>query len=129
MSATPYAVVGNLAFHKDIPQGLCSDFYWPLEIWDIPAGGTIADRTATDLTGSVFTFKIYDPTGATAWITKTNGSGLMVTDNNVVIYFDKAAWTVMDKVFIKGCKYDYTLDWTTAAGFDREYFAGKIIFG
>ena len=86
--------------------------------------------TPTDLTGSTFTFKIYGPKGdaEAAWITKVTPTEITITDNTVIIQFDKAAWTVTDKVFIKGCKYNYTLDWTNAAGFDREFFAGQIIF-
>ena len=104
-----------------IPQDLGADFLWTFDCYDIIDGV----ETASDLTGDTFLFEIYGLDG-TVWIVKTNGSGITVTGNRTVIQFDKAAWTVTNKVFLRGCKYPYKLGQVTAAGFDKPLIAGKI---
>lgn len=115
-------VSGNTPARLPYPQSLRGDFLWSLDFYD----GSGADKVAKDLTGYTFFFYIYALDGTTKWIEKAIGTGITVTDNNVTIAFDKAAWTVTDKVFLKGCQYDMNLDMVTATSFDKPLFELKL---
>lgn len=117
----PYAIVGNTAYHKDLPQSLRGDFLFTFDM----RNGTPKSNTPTDLTGSEFVFRIYSLTGD-VWIEKTVGDGIAITGSVGVVQFEKEEWSATNKVFVAGCNYAYALDWTNATGFDKPLFEGKI---
>lgn len=120
---TAMTVSGNTPARLPYPQSLRGDFLWTLAFYD----GSGATRTAKVLTGYTFFFYIYGPDGTTKWIEKAIGSGITVTDNVVEIKFDKAAWTVVNKVFLKGCKYNMNLDSVSPTGFDQPLFELQLL--
>ena len=116
-------VSGNTPARLPYPQSLRGDFLWTLAFWN----GSGPTKTAKDLTGYVFSFYIYGPDGTTKWIEKAISTGVTVTGNVVEIAFDKAAWTVTSKVFLKGCKYNMNLDSVSGTGFDQPLFELQLL--
>lgn len=116
-------VSGNTPARLPYPQTLRGDFLWTIGFYN----GSGPTRTPKDLTGYTFFFYIYSLDGTAKWIEKAIGTGITVAANVVSIAFDKAEWTAVSKIFLKGCKYDMNLDSISATGFDQPLFELQLM--
>lgn len=115
-------ITGNTAAQLTYPQSRRGDFLWVLYFYDVAENGT---RTAKDLTGYEFFFKVLGPDGTT-WIEGTTGDGITVASGVVTIAYERTVYDTVNKVLLKGCQYDMQLDLETPTGFYKPLVEAKL---
>lgn len=106
-------VPANTAAQLIYPHSRRADFLWVWRFYD----GSGATKTAKDLTGFQFFFKIFGPNQSAVWIDAEVGDGIVVDDNAVSITFNREEFDTTDKVLIAGCNYKMTFELVTPQGF------------
>ena len=117
-------IPGNTPAQLIYPQSRRGDFLWVLPFYDVNPVTKV--RTAKDLTGYEFFFKVLGPDGTT-WIEGTTGDGITVASGVVTIEYEKTVYDTTDKVLLRGCQYDMQLDLETPEGFFKPLIEAKLI--
>ena len=114
-------IPGNTAAQLIYPQSRRGDFLWVLPFYDVATDGT---RTAKDLTGYLFFFRVLAADQETAAITAEIGDGLTVAAGVVRITVDLEQWEAED--LLAGCQYKMQLDMVTPTGFLKPLVEAKL---
>ncbi len=115
-------IPGNTAAQIIYPQSRRGDFLWVLPFYDVDPVTKV--RTAKDLTGYLFFFRVLAADQVTEVITADIGDGLAVVDNTVRITVDLEQWEAED--LLAGCQYKMQLDMVTPTGFLKPLVEAKL---
>jgi len=104
-------------------QSRRGDFLRVLAFYDVDPVTKV--RTAKDLTGYEFFFRVLGPDG-TEWITGEIGDGITVVDHNVRLTIDLEQYDAENKVLLLGCTYKMEVDMMLPTGFYKPLIEAKL---